>query len=104
MSNENMPSIYTNPLAERLVKGEIHNYQNQDSNAIQQMYSLHNESQDLINKNIIIIDELCKLYNEAVFKGSYDPEIIYLLEQYLASNQLKPTDLINLCLNNQNNS
>ncbi|KAF0515736.1 calmodulin-dependent protein kinase [Gigaspora margarita] len=93
MISESLPSNYSNSLAKKLVANEIYDHQSQDT---------VNESQDLINEKII--DNLTKLHEEEVLKGNYDPEFLNSIEQYLTKNQLKPESLINLCLNNQNNS
>ncbi|RIB18504.1 hypothetical protein C2G38_2142092 [Gigaspora rosea] len=58
------------------------------------------DSQDVLSK---IINELCDLYIKEVMKGNSEYSILHTINHYLANRQQIPEEIINLCLNNQEN-
>ncbi|CAG8727489.1 3456_t:CDS:1, partial [Racocetra fulgida] len=64
-------------------KDKIHDYQKQDS--ITPINILHNGNESLDKK---LVEELCKLHEKEISKGSYDSEFINSIEEYLAKNQI----------------
>ncbi|CAG8480326.1 22478_t:CDS:2 [Cetraspora pellucida] len=53
---------------------------------------------DLLNQTI---EDLCNLYDEEEMKGNYAASVLNLMDQFLATRNLKPEDLINCTHVNQ---
>ncbi|CAG8744133.1 17674_t:CDS:1, partial [Gigaspora rosea] len=61
--------------------------------------STSNKNNDSIE---ITMEKLCKFYNQERLKGTSDIKILEQIEKFVATEQKKPEDIINWCLDNQN--